>query len=407
LSGPFDETRYRGLLEGLEAVEIPYSGLNAELRYEAEYHRKKFLIEDSERSRYTNFSLGEIAFITDGQHGYHEVDDSSGICMLTAKNAKTWFSDKEGADHIAKWVDDNNKRSSLAENDLILSTRGTVGLCALVVQDVLPANIDQDVARIALNKAGVFQPAFVLAYLNSCFGQDYMLRNASGMVQQGLSLEKVRNIPVPLLSADFQSAIAEVIQQAYSSRKDSFALYAKAETTLLAELGLLGWQPPESLSYQRKASEAFLAGRLDAEHFQPKYNALFSLLAAKGDVRLGDCVIEPIRRGISPDYVEDGGDLRVINSKHVGKTHVELEDNRFVLRESLFSEQSDNAGQVPKGMVRQGDVLLNSTGMITIGRCQCLLDETSAVVDNHVAIIRPTAEVDPVYLACFLNSLPG
>lgn len=198
-----------------------------------------------------------------------------------------------------------------------------------------------------------------------------------------------------------------MVKESYATRDKAIRSYQQAETTLLAELGLLGWQPPEALSYERKASEAFTAGRLDAEHFQPKYNALFSLLAAKGDVRLGDCVIEPIRRGISPDYVEDGGDLRVINSKHVGKTHVELEDNRFVLRESLFSEQSDNAGQVPKGMVRQGDVLLNSTGMITIGRCQCLLDEVSAVVDNHVAIIRPIAELDPVYLACFLNSLPG
>jgi restriction endonuclease S subunit len=62
---------------------------------------------------------------------------------------------------------------------------------------------------------------------------------------------------------------------------------------------------------------------------------------------------------------------------------------------------------MPEGMVKQGDVPLNSTGMITIGRSQCPLEEVSAVVDNHMAIIRPTAELDPVYLACFLNSLPG
>lgn len=45
--------------------------------------------------------------------------------------------------------------------------------------------------------------------------------------------------------------------------------------------------------------------------------------------------------------------------------------------------------------------------MITIGRCQCILDDAVAVADNHVAIIRPTESIDPVYLACFLNSQPG
>ena len=170
---------------------------------------------------------------------------------------------------------------------------------------------------------------------------------------------------------------------------------------MLEKLDLLDWQPPEPLTYERRAKEAFGAGRLDAEHFQPKYDALFSLLAEKGDIRLGDHIFEPIRRGISPEYVEDGGDILVINSKHVGKVQVELEDNRRTTR-TLLENQAEGRGEVGVG-----DVLLNSTGYITIGRCQCLLESVAAVVDNHVAIIRPEEGIDPVYLACFLNTLPG
>ena len=59
--------------------------------------------------------------------------------------------DREGADTIAKWVDDANRRSSLEVNDLILSTRGTVGNCAVVTLETLPANLDQDVARIRIS----------------------------------------------------------------------------------------------------------------------------------------------------------------------------------------------------------------------------------------------------------------
>ena len=44
---------------------------------------------------------------------------------------------------------------------------------------------------------------------------------------------------------------------------------------------------------------------------------------------------------------------------------------------------------------------------ITIGRCQCLIEDIRAVVDNHVAIIRPEIGLDPVFLAAFLNSRLG
>jgi len=56
--------------------------------------------------------------------------------------------------------------------------------------------------------------------------------------------------------------------------EDSVNLYAQAEQTLLAELGLLDWRPPEPLTYQCKASEVLRAGRFDSEHFQPKYAAV-------------------------------------------------------------------------------------------------------------------------------------
>src|SRR5262249_14406064 len=121
----------------------------------------------------------------------------------------------------------------------------------------------------------------------------------------------------------------------------------------------------------------------------------------KGEFRLGDQLIEPIRRGISPEYVEDGGEIIVINSKHVGKVQVEVENNRYTTRK-LLANQTEGRGEV-----QVGDVLLNSTGHITIGRCQCLLEDVEAIVDNHVAIIRPKVGLDPVYLACFLNALPG
>ena len=342
--------------------------------------------------------------MTDGPHGYHVVDEDSPVIMLTAKNARGWFSEEDGAEPIHQSTHLANQRSSLKENDIILSTRGTVGLCALVTSEVLPANIDQDVARIAPSKDCAFLPEFLLAYLNSTFGQDHIKRNSTGMVQQGLSLSKVRQIPIPQIGSDAQKAIASTVTKALELRREVKAKRAESEQTLLQALGLENWSPPEPLSYTRKASEVWEAGRLDAEYFPPIYDALFDKIRAGKFARLGDCLTEPLRRGISPDYDEDG-EVLVINSQHVAKDQVILDGNRRAKHPALGVKGGVAASR--NGLVRKGDVLMNSTGYITIGRCHCLLEDVTAVVDNHVAIIRPKAELDPVYLACFLNGLPG
>ena len=311
MSRPFDEPRYRGLLEGLEVAEIRWSALNEELRYEAEFFQQSYLHEDTALSRWQKKSIGEFAHVTDGPHGYHVVDESSSIVMLTAKNAKDWFSEREGADPIAEWVDTANKRSSLEVDDIILSTRGSVGMCALVTEESLPANIDQDVARISWLDKKMFIPGFVVAYLNSVYGQDHIARYASGMVQQGLSLQKVREVPIPALSSAAQAGIANAVNTALGLRRQANSFIRQAEQTLLRALGLENWQPPEPLTYTRSSKDAFAAGRLDSEYFAPRVMELLQRMNRDG---LTLASVAPARHErFSPgsaghfEYIEIGG----------------------------------------------------------------------------------------------------
>ena len=55
-------------------------------------------------------------------------------------------------------------------------------------------------------------------------------------------------------------------------RKQSEVLYKEAQSLLLSELGLLDWQPTRQTDSVRSFSEAWGAGRMDAEYFQPKYD---------------------------------------------------------------------------------------------------------------------------------------
>ena len=254
--------------------------LNYELRLDAEYYKKKYLVEDKCLLQFEIKKIKKICYVTDGQHGYYESDNNSNIRMLAAKNCKNYFANTEDALPLAQWVDEKNKRSSLQCGDIILSTRGSVGCCAIVYKEVLPANINQDVARIKLLDTNNFTPEFIITYLNCKYGQHWMQRNQTGMVQQGLPLDKVREIPIPSVEFVFQLKIDNIVKTAHAKLEESKSLYAAAEDLLLTELGLKNWQPENDNINVKNFSESFLnSGRLDAEYYQSKYDEIFKHLA--------------------------------------------------------------------------------------------------------------------------------
>ncbi len=269
-------------MDGLECSEIYKSSLNNDFRIDSEYHKKRYLREDLYVKKFVTISIGDVATVSDGQHGYHEEDSSSPIHMLTAKNAKNWFANLDDAIRIAKWVDDNNKRSSLAVDDIILSTRGTVGKCALVKSDVLPANLDQDVARISFMDTRIIS-GFALCFLNSKFGQDWMIRNQTGMVQQGLPLDKIRQMPIPQMTVLFQKEISKVVETAFMRKTNAEQTYKEANTILSNAIGFSSTQA-STLSIKKLSQSFLLSDRLDAEYYQPKYETIAQKLNTRETV---------------------------------------------------------------------------------------------------------------------------
>ena len=163
---------------------------------------------------------------------------------------------------------------------------------------------------------------------------------------------------------------------------------------MLEALGLRSWQAPEPLSYIRSSNDAFASGRLDAQHFQPRFKALSDFIDATGQgVRLSDCLNEN-QRGKQPQYTDEG--LPVVNSKHVLRGEVRLDGDN---RSATFGDDDL--------LIHHGDVLMNGTGVGTIGRAAPYLHADAAIPDNHVTILRPTKGLDAVYLSVFLNSMAG
>ncbi|HRF45627.1 MAG TPA: N-6 DNA methylase, partial [Candidatus Competibacteraceae bacterium] len=261
----------------------------------------------------------------------------------------------------------------------------------LVIEESLPANIDQDVARITWPDKQHLLPEFVVAYLNSTFGQDRITRYASGMVQQGLSLEKVREIPLPLLSPETQAAIAETVRAALRMRRQAVKNIHESEQTLLRALGLENWQPPEPLTYTRSSCDVFAAGRLDAEYFQPQYEALKTKLTERFKVvTLRE--IGTVTKGATVPYSELGT-IPIIRSGDLSDID---EETRFL--RALSSQ--------PIVDLEKGDVLISSIGFGSIGKVQVFDKPGRYGTVSEVTIIRQK-ELNPYFIAAFFRSIAG
>ena len=122
------------------------------------------------------------------------------------------------------------------------------------------------------------------------------------------------------------------------------------------------------------------------ELFQSKLNDIFS---QKGEgwveKKLGD-VCSLIKRGIPPKYIETGG-IQVVNQKCIRnhKVNLTLARRHNIVLKSVSQEK----------LIQIGDVLVNSTGVGTLGRVAQVRDSiiSDTTVDTHVTIVRPIPDL--------------
>jgi type I restriction enzyme S subunit len=102
---------------------------------------------------------------------------------------------------------------------------------------------------------------------------------------------------------------------------------------------------------------------------------------------LGD-VTKELRRGISPKYTDEGG-IQVINQKCIRNHEVNY---------ALSRRNDTTLRKVDGREIEVGDVLVNSTGVGTLGRlAQVNAVPEPTVVDSHVTVVRPNPQICPIY----------
>jgi type I restriction enzyme M protein len=403
--GAFDAVKYQQLMDRLEAVELSLSEVledNDKIRIDSEYFKLEYLSKLRHIKELTYRKIEEFAYVTDGIHESIQFDENSSINLISAKSPKDNIFDLSGNEYISQTQHIKNPRTALQKDDVIISTVGTIGNCAVVDETILPANSDRHVGIVRIEKD--FKPYFLSTFILSKYGRFQTLRESTGNVQLNLFIYKIKTLKIPFLSNYFQLIIQNIVKFAHELLIESQAIYQQAEDLLLTELGLKDWQPTEESIAVKSFSESFLSsGRLDAEYYQPKYDQLYQSLKT-ATLRNGwqlkklSELSSLFKYGVSDslEYIEEG--VPFLRIADLNKHRFSQENLKFISNESAKKY---------KETVRQGDVIISRSGTLGIA---VVIPEflTNAVYGSYFILTRPKKElVLPTYLALYLNSLAG
>ncbi|MGN0154988.1 MAG: hypothetical protein ACI4A3_11080 [Lachnospiraceae bacterium] len=270
-------------MDGHECTEILLSQLNAEFRIDAEYFYKINLQMQALIKSKPHVAIGDIGFVTDGIHTSIDYDVNSGINLISATSPRQNVFNLTRNAYISEVAHLANPRTALHENDVILSTVGTIGNCAVVDASMLPANSDRHVGIIRLNST--INPYVLSTFLLTKYGRNQTVRESTGNVQPNLFLYKIREIIIPTFGNEFQEIIQRSVLTAQALLNDADNTYSEAEQLLENEIGIdMSTITSGGVSVKTFAESFGNTGRLDAEYYQKKHYELIDMMHSSGTI---------------------------------------------------------------------------------------------------------------------------
>ena len=230
------------------------------------------------------------------------------------------------------------QRSQLAGDDVLMTITGRVGSAAVVRDYHLPANINQHLVRMRIDKKRC-RPDFLSEWLNTHTGLKLSNRYVSGGTRVALDYEAIRKIRVPLPgSLETQDDLLKFMNTA---RAESKAKLAEADV-LLARiddfvLDALGVTPPSEDSrrvFAVSSAQIREGGSLNSDYYHPeRILALRSLESVSNSL-----TITPLGQVVSFERNQ----IKTPGENYLGLSHIqsktgELTDSTDMAKGTCFT----------------------------------------------------------------------
>lgn len=408
---PFNEAKYTALMDGLECSEISLGYvINNLLRIDAEYYQKENLHLESVLATIKGKTISAHNGTTDCSAFYPSItgyysNNRDNIPFLRVNeivDGLVTISDKTVflPEEVLK---SNSKTIALAyPGDIIIAKGGnTLAKVGLVTDEYRVYATCRDVIILRTGNMTDLNKFYLWAYLHGFYGQKLMWRSASQTGQPHLTLKSIDEIHVPEYSTALQDTIERLYNQSVSLKQKSQQKYTEAANILEKALNLPK-ENTQSTSIKCLSDSFTITGRLDAEYYQPKYDAYFSALARFETTKI-PTQFDVFKNG-GVNYAEGISDVGVIKTKQLTNTGVNVDGvESFFTREACAENKSV--------FIANNDVIFASMGVGSLGKVSVFSYEGDKVfvTDSTLRIYRAKANtrVLPEVLCVFLQSAIG
>ena len=401
MNRPFNEAKYKALLEGLEISEIYFRYVqksNNIFRFDSTYFLKEYLLDEGLVLKKRNKSLKGLfesirsfgAYSLNNQVNYQD----AGIPFIRGINMKGGIIDFSNMIYISEVANKLLWKSEVKPNTVLLSMSGTLGDVAITSSKWdYPINSNQDIAKIVFRDLRMGR--FVYAFLLSKFGQNYIKREARGSVQQHVFLSQIEDFIIPILSDSSIDTVSKLIDSFEQRYIESQQSYAQAENLLNKTLGLDNFEPSNEKVNIKSFKDSFLSsGRLDAEYYQKKYEGFRGLISNyKGKVSTvkENCILKD-----GNFMLEDKSSYKYIELSNIGKSG-DITGCTQSLGEKLPSRA--------KRKVSFGDVLISSIEG-SLKSCAMVTQEFDNSICSTGFYVINSNEINPETLLVLFKSEP-
>lgn len=263
----------------------------------------------------------------------------------------------------------------LEEGDLLFARQSLVregaGKCSVVTRIAEPTTFDSHLIRVRLNQE-IANPLFYQYYFSSHLSPIPAI--ITQCAQSGIRGKELAELDVLYLPIERQNVIAEAL-----SRFDSLIDNNRKQIKLLEEAA------------QRLYKEWFIDLRFPG-HETAKINPETELPEGWARKRL-DQIADFISRGVTPKYDSESS-WTVLGQTCIRNNLVLLENARHL--HPIASREK---------LLRSGDLLINSTGVGSLGRtAQIWFEPNEMTVDSHVTIVRDSSRLYSHYLSIWAFS---
>lgn len=330
--------------------------------------------------------------VTDGTHDSPKPISEGGYPLVTGKAIKDRRIDFSVTYNISEREHQKVMSRSKPERDDILFANIGNSIGDLVrIRESRQFSI-KNVALFKPDKSKI-HPRYLEYFLLSEQVQGFIRGAVRGSAQPFIGLNSLRGFPVALPPMDEQRNISEVL----GALDDRITLLHEANATLEAITQALFKSWFVDFDPARTKQEGLTPEGMDeatAELFPDAFEKSELGMVPKGwMVSSLSEITSYLSRGISPKYV-DGGGVAVVNQKCI---------RNFVVDFSKARRHDSEKRKIGGREIFVGDVLVNSTGVGTLGRvAQVLRLKETAIVDSHVTVIRANEALSSNYLGLAL-----